>query len=127
MKVMKFRFLIGGLLFLVVMLPGVLAQNGGTRIKFKRGASSAAVSGTVAKGGPDFYLVNGKAGQMITVKTTGKVTIGIQSPSGTRLTEDDGGTTWSGTLPADGDYTIKVFSNGGARRYSMTVSIINGK
>lgn len=98
------------------------AQDDGTRISFKRGASSATVEGTVAKGGPDFYLVGAKAGQLMTVKVTGKVSFGIDA-DGERITEDDGNTSWSEELPADGDYKIKVFSNGAAQSYTLTVSI----
>lgn len=108
------RFLSGSLLFLVILLSNAAAQDEGIRINFKRGTSSATVKGTVAKGGPDFYLVGAKAGQTMTVKVMGKVSFGIDS-LGERLTEDDGNTSWSEKLPADGDYKIKVFSSGGAQ------------
>lgn len=119
-KMFKRILLIG----LLTAICGVLtfAQDADTRISFKRGATSAIVSGTVAKGGPDFYLVSAKAGQTLSVKVTGKVSFGIFSGD-ERITEDDGSKTWSGELPADGDYQIKVFSEGGAQNYSLTVSI----
>jgi hypothetical protein len=116
------QILIGGALVSMFLLSNVFAQDDGTRISFKRGATSATVKGTVAKGGPDFYLVGAKAGQTMTVKVTGKVTFGIYS-DGETLTEDDGNTNWSDELPADGDYQIKVFSSGGAQNYTLTVSI----
>ena len=112
----------GSLLFL---LSSVFAfQDEGTRVKFQRGSSSATLKGTVAKGGPDFYLVGAKAGQMMTVKATGKVSFGIDSPNG-NLTADDGNTNWNGELPADGDYKIRVYSSGGVQNYSLTISIVS--
>lgn len=107
---------------LMLLLTNVFAQADGTRINFRRGKSAATVKGTVAKGGPDFYLVRAKAGQMMTVKVTGKVSFGIDSAD-ERLTEDDGNTDWSEELPADGEYKIKVYSNGGVQNYTLTVSI----
>ncbi len=122
MKTKYLQILSGGTLILMCLLSNVFAQTDGTRIKFLKGKTSAVVKGTVAKGGPDFYLVGAKAGQMMTVKVTGKVSFGIDA-GGERLTEDDGSTNWSEALPADGDYKIKVFSGGGAQNYTLTVSI----
>lgn len=111
---------------MLFLFSNVLGQNEGTRISFSRGATSATVKGTVAKGGPDFYLVGARAGQTMTIKVTGQVSFGVDSPEG-RLTEDDGNTNWSAELPADGDYKIKVFSSGGAQNYSLTVSIVGAQ
>ncbi len=122
MKKYYLRFLIVNSLILLLLLTNALAQDDGTRISFKRGATAATVKGTVAKGGPDFYLIGAKAGQKMTVKVTGKVSFGIDSPVDT-LTEDDGNTNWSEELPADGDYKIRVYSFGGAQTYALTVSI----
>ncbi len=123
MKKYYLRFLIVNSLILLLLLTNAFAQSSdGTRISFKRGASAATVKGTVARGGPDFYLVGAKAGQKMTVKVTGKVSFGIDSPD-EALTEDDGNTNWSEELPADGDYRIRVYSFGGGQNYSLTVSI----
>lgn len=124
MKNYYLRFLIVNSLILLLLLTNAFAQGSGdgTRISFKRGERAATVKGTVAKGGPDFYLVGAKAGQKMTVKVTGKVSFGIDSPEDT-LTEDDGNTSWSEELPADGDYKIRVYSFGGGQNYSLTVSI----
>jgi len=122
MKNYNRRFLASGFFVLALLISNAFAQDDGTRIKFARGATSATVKGTVAKGGPDFYLVGAKAGQTMTLKTTGKVSFGIDAPDG-RLTEDDANTNWSEELTADGDYKIRVYSAGGAQNYSLTVSI----
>lgn len=117
---MKKIFVVG--LILLCAAISVFAQGDGTRIKFKRGATSATVKGTVAKGGPDFYLVGAKGGQMLKVNVTGNVSFGIFSGD-ERITEDDGNKSWNGELPDDGDYRIKVFSAGGTSTYSLTVTI----
>ena len=122
MKTTHLQFLSCGALVLALLLSNVFAQNDGTRIKFASGKSSATVTGTVAKGGPDFYLVGAKAGQQMTVKVTGKVSFGIDT-GGERLTADDGNTNWSNALPAGGDFKIKVFSRGGTQGYTLTISI----
>src|SRR5437868_2997781 len=87
-------------------------QDDATRITFKRGASSATVRGTVAKGGPDFYVVRAGEGQTMTVSVTGSVSFGIDSPDEESMTDDDGNKYWSDELPDDGDYRIRVYSFG---------------
>lgn len=116
------------LLTSVVLAVMFLVTNGfpfrdAIRIKVKRGSSSATARGTVAQGGPDFYVVRARAGQIMTVRVRGTVTFGIDSPRG-RMTEDDGNTSWSAALDLDGDYTIRVYSPRGVQKYALTVSIL---
>lgn len=122
MKIYQFLAATACVFLLGCFAFAVRAQDEGARISFKRGSTSATVKGTVAKGGPDFYLVGAKAGQTMTVRSIGKVSFGLDSPDG-NLTDDDGNTNWAGELPADGDYRIRVYSNGGAQNYSLTVAI----
>jgi hypothetical protein len=116
------RLFLTGLLIFGSLALAFAQGDDGTRLKFPRGATSTTVKGTVAKGGPDFYLVGARSGQTMTVKVTGKVSFGLDSPAG-RLTEDDSNTSWSEELPEDGDYKIRVYSAGGAQNYSLTVAI----
>lgn len=58
----------------------VAPKSGATRIKFAHGRSSATVGGTVAKGGPDFYVVGARADQTMTVEVSGAVSFGVDSP-----------------------------------------------
>jgi len=95
----------------------------GTRIRFKHGSSSTTVSGTVAKGGPDFYIVRARGLQKISIQAQGAVTFGVDSPTSGKLTGDDSKTSWSETLPEDGNFRIGVYSKGGVQKYSLTVSI----
>jgi len=112
--------------FYKLLLPSNASafQDEGTRVRFQRGSSSAILKGTVAKGGPDIYLVGGRSGQTMTVKATGKVSFGIDAPNAT-MTPDDSNTNWTGVLAAYGDYKIRVYSSGGVQNYSLTISIVS--
>lgn len=124
MKKHNLRFLIGLALSLAFLLTNTFAQEDATRIRFKRGRSSVTIRGTVAKGGPDFYLVSARAMQRMTVKATGRVSFGIDAPNGA-MTSDDSHTNWTGELSTFGDYKIRVYSSGGTQNYSLTISIIS--
>lgn len=106
------------------------------RVSFAKGASSATVQGTL-KGGNDVdYLVRAAAGQTLEVKLQGtnsqndfnvlppgsaNVAMFVSSMSGAR--------SWSGILPADGDYAIRVYLGRAAARrnesskYTLTVAV----
>ena len=92
------------------------------RLKFKRGSTSTDIEGTVAKGGPDFYVVKAKAGQTMTISVTGKVTFGVAA-SDDSFARDDSNKKWTKKLPVDGDYKISVFTQESAESYKLTVSI----
>lgn len=109
-------------LTVTLLVTNVFPLQAPKRISFQRGRSSATVSGTVAKGGPDFWVIGAKAGQTMVVHVDGDVTFGLDSPRG-QMTEDDGNTSWRGQLDFDGDHTIRVYSAGGVQKYSLTVSI----
>lgn len=109
-------------LIVTLLVINVFPFQAGTRIRFPTGRTSATVSGTVAKGGPDFWVVGAKAGQTMVVHVDGAVTFGLDSPRG-QMTEDDGNTSWRGVLDFDGDHKIRVYSTGGVQKYSLTVSI----
>lgn len=96
--------------------------GGATRLKFKAGRTSTFIDGTVAKGGPDFYVIKAKAGQTMTINVTGKVTFGVAAPDDS-FARDDSNKTWTKKLPADGDYKINVFTSESSESYKLTVSI----
>lgn len=123
MKIFKAKILTMLVLSMMLLATNAFPQDG-QRIKFKSGKSSAVVKGTVAQGGPDFWLVKAKQGQTLTVRVRGKVTFGMDSPRG-QMTEDDGeDTSYSFDLDFDGDYTIRVYSGGGVQDYTLSVSIL---
>lgn len=96
------------------------------RVQFKRGTSSATLTGKVNIAMPDMYIVGARAGQVMTVQLTSankSVRFSLISPTTKSLFDGDR-RSWTGTLPENGDYTFIV--EGDAERaatYSMTVSI----
>jgi hypothetical protein len=102
------------LLMLVVPSADVLAQK---RIRFRRGASSATVRGPIGAGGYTEYIVNGRAGQVMTIEITsgnGAVVVNAGSASGKSFSIDMTG----------GDHLLSVVNTGRrATNYTLTVSI----
>ncbi len=103
-------------LALLLSLSGadVLAQK---RISFRRGASSATVRGNIGGNGYLEYVVNGRAGQLLSIEITsgnGAVIINAGSASGKNFSLDMTG----------GDHTLSVVNTGrGATNYTLKVTI----
>lgn len=95
------------------------------RVQFKRGSSSATVSGKVSIALPDQYLVGARAGQVMSVQLTSaqkSVRFVVMSPKSTSLLADNA-RTWTGTLPETGDYHIIIDGDERGGTYTMTISI----
>ena len=74
--------LVALMLVMIVSVPDLLAQK---RISFRKGASSATVRGRIGANGYTEYVINGRAGQVMTIKITsgnGAVTVNAGSASG---------------------------------------------
>ncbi|MFN2501102.1 MAG: hypothetical protein ABR530_03710 [Pyrinomonadaceae bacterium] len=125
-----------GILFSLVLLSAALcvaavtSADGVTkRIKFAKGKSSATVSGSVVRGDRDTYILGAKAGQKATVRITSiekNAVFQIEGPSGDLLAgagETDDAMTWSGSLPADGDYKVIVGGTRANASYRLRLSI----
>lgn len=99
------------------------------RIKFAKGKYTATVSESVIRGDRDTYIVGANKGQTMTVKITAlenNAAFTILSPDENYLEnagELDDQTTWTGTLPANGDYKIEVGGTRGNATYKLTVTI----
>ena len=104
------------------------------RVRFQRGASSATVRGRIRGYSMVDYLVNARAGQEMSVafRTRGRFTYFIVRGPGSEENLFDGpsgGGTARLTLPASGDYRIRVFQMRNAARrgavsdYSLTIRI----
>lgn len=103
--------LIAVLLMLTAMNGDLPAQKG-TRINFKRGTSSASVSGSLRPGASRTYVMKVKEGQEINAVVSGK---------GVSL--DNGMLTMNYNAP-NGDNFIEVINRSKvATKYTMTVSI----
>ena len=103
-------------LSLVLLLSSVdaLAQK---RIRFQRGASSATVRGQISGKGYTEYVIEGRAGQVMTIEITsgnGAVVVNAGHASGKSFSVEMTG----------GDHLLSVVNTGrGATNYTMTVSI----
>lgn len=126
-------------LFLLFQTVGVTAtsadiQSRTERVRFAKGATSAVSRGRV-KGYSDVdYLVRGGAGQTITVslKRSNRSNYFNVLPSGSKdvaMYAGQTGEDFTGILPTDGDYTIRVYMvRAAARRnetsdYTLTVRL----
>ena len=106
------------------------------RVTFAKGASSATIKGTLNGGADVDYLVRAAAGQTLEVKLQGSNVqnyFNVLPPGSANVamyaSDRTGAPTWSGVLPADGDYAIRVYlMRPAARRnessqYTLTVAV----
>jgi hypothetical protein len=98
-----------------------------TRIQFAAGATTATVTGHVAGGGSDLYVLRALAGQTMDVAVLSPASdllLEIWGQDGTPLKHAAvDGLSWAGVLPATQDYFISVISGGSAADYTLTVTI----
>lgn len=101
-------------LVLVVSSADVFAQK---RIRFQRGKSSATVRGPIGGGGYTEYVIDGRAGQVMTIEITsgnGAVVVNAGHASGKSFSLEMTG----------GDHLLSVVNTGKrATNYALTVSI----
>jgi hypothetical protein len=101
-------------LILVISSGDLFAQK---RINFRRGSSSATVRGKIDGNGYLEYVVNGRAGQVMSIVITsgnGAVVVNAGSASGKNFSLEMTG----------GDHLLSVVNTGrGATNYTLTVSI----
>jgi len=128
-------------LAIVALSGAVLAADGPPapreeRVTFAKGASSATIKGTLTGGADVDYLVRAGAGQTLEVKfqgTNAQNYFNVLPPGSANVamyaSDRSGAQTWSGLLPADGDYAIRVYlMRPAARRnessqYTLTVAV----
>lgn len=101
-------------LVLVMSSADVLAQK---RIRFQRGRSSATVRGPIGPNGYTEYVIDGRAGQVMTIEIrsgNGAVVVNAGSASGKSFSLEMTG----------GDHLLSVVNTGKrATNYTLTVSI----
>jgi hypothetical protein len=102
---------------LLFSAEGLMAQTQ-KRITFRKGASSATVNGKIGGKGYLEYMINGRAGQVMSIDITsgnGKVIVNAGSASGKNFSLDMTG----------GDHMLSIVNTGGtATTYRLRVSII---
>lgn len=107
-------------------------------IQFAKGASSATVRGTIRGDQTIDYKLRARAGQTMSVKLAtrhGANYFNVLPPGSDDVAifvGSTGGNEWSGALPSDGDYTVRVYlMRSAARRnesapYGLTVAVTGG-
>lgn len=100
------------------------------RMSFQPGESSGEASGTVIRATTDSWLLTARAGQTMDVSVWAPngepITFDVFAPDFTPMTAPDVRTTWSGVLPADGDYRVGISPLAGNTEYVIEVSIPGG-
>ena len=111
------------------MPPPAPAADTLTRIAFTTGTTSVAVSGSLASGASQSYVLWAGWNQVMIVQATSagsKIYLEISNrATGSFLVRASGAqTSWQGWLPRTGDYIVKVYNGGGsAENYSLQVTI----
>ena len=117
----------------LAVFGGPAAGQSKHRVKFKKGATSAKIKGTIR--GYDYrdYLIEASAGQTMTVKLSSLNTytmFSILRPNGENLEGASQVLDHAGRLPESGDYVIRVGMmraearrKGSASDYVLTISI----
>ena len=124
----------------VVQVPAIAqADVPSTAVNFKKGTSSATVQGQLQGNKVETrdYVVRAGAGQTMTVQIETKSTstyFNVLPPGSDEALfrgEMADGPTWTGALPASGDYRVRVFLNRAAARqgkssaYTLKISVVN--
>lgn len=90
-----------------------VSQNDPVRIEFTAGGTSTQLSGMLASGSLDHYVLRAEANQQLntTIYPPGAVSVAVIGADGTVLKSDlDNTSDWTGVLPASQDYFIDVRS-----------------
>lgn len=94
------------------------------RVKFASGANSTTIKQSVIRGERDTYLLGAKQGQQMNLKITSlenNAVFDVTAPDSKIIKQE--ATTWSGKLPANGDYQIIVGGTRGNATYELTIEI----
>ena len=115
---------------LVVGTAFITAEAATKHIQFAKGKSSASVSGKI-KGNEDIdYVIRARAGQTLTVDFKagkGAAYFNVMPPGSTYEalfvgSRENNSDHFKGTLPSDGDYTLRIYLMGGAKDSGKPVS-----
>jgi hypothetical protein len=133
---MKFRH--AAMAFVVAcaqVIAGTAAADAGIRqeqVQFAKGASSAVIKGQLKGDAMVDYVVRAAAGQTLSVtlqKTNAQNYFNVMPPgsTGSAMFVGDTGEDYSGVLPADGDYVVRVYlmrpaaRRGESSNYTVTI------
>ena len=135
---MKARFVAATfILVLALSVADNAVADAGIRqetVQFARGASSADIKGRIKGDATVDYVVRAAAGQTLSVKlrkSNAQNYFNVMPPAsqGSAMFVGDNGENYSGVLPADGDYTVRVYlmrpaaRRGESSDYTLTVGV----
>jgi hypothetical protein len=123
------------ILVLAQFFSGTAVADAGIRqekVQFAKGASSAVIKGQLKGDAMVDYLVRAAAGQTLSVKlqkTNAQNYFNVMPPgsTGSAMFVGDSGENYSGVLPTDGDYIVRVYlmrpaaRRGESSNYTLTV------
>jgi len=104
-------------------------------VHFAKGASSSTAKGVVKGHDSEDYVLRAASGQTMNVKLSAKSTLiyfNVLKPGSEEaifVGSSEGKNSWSGSLPADGDYTVRVYTMGKGKDaghttpFSLSISI----
>lgn len=133
---MKFRLVAATMVLVFAQsFAGTAVAAAGIRqekVQFAKGASSAVIKGQLKGDAMVDYLVRAAAGQTLSVKmqkTNAQNYFNVMPPgsTGSAMFVGDSGENYSGVLPADGDYIVRVYlmrpaaRRGESSNYTLTV------
>jgi hypothetical protein len=106
---------------------GTLQVAPAERVSFDAGATASDLSGNLPAGGSKWYTIGALKGQsMILGLSTAKddIYLAVTDSSGNALAgAGQRLTSWSGVLPANGDYLVEVLTSGAGGTYDLVVTI----
>ncbi|MCX7053564.1 MAG: hypothetical protein NTU56_05055, partial [Proteobacteria bacterium] len=133
---MKFRWVAATMvLVLAQSVMGTAVADAGIRqekVQFAKGASSAVIKGQLKGDAMVDYVVRAAAGQTLSVelqKTNAQNYFNVMPPgsTGSAMFVGDSGENYSGVLPTDGDYIVRVYlmrpaaRRGESSNYTLTI------
>ena len=133
---MKFRLVAATMILVLVQsITGLVLADAGIRqekVQFAKGASSAIIKGQLKGDAMVDYVVRAAAGQTLSVKlqkTNAQNYFNVMPPgsTGSAMFVGDSGENYTGVLPADGDYIVRVYlmrpaaRRGEISNYTLTV------
>jgi hypothetical protein len=100
-------------------------QESTERVNFAKGSSTGTVQDTITPSQLKHYLLQCGGGQSMTVRSQNSaVNVRIVAPDGSTIGRiPSGSSSWQGTLPSDGDYSVDVSSPGNAS-FSIQVEVL---
>jgi hypothetical protein len=135
---MKFRLVTATLILVLARsVVGIAVADEGIRqetVQFAKGASSADIKGQIKGDATVDYVVRAAAGQTLSIKlqkTNAQNYFNVLPPAsqGSAMFVGDSGENYSGVLPADGDYVVRVYlmrpaaRRGESSNYTVTVGV----